>query len=107
MILAGDIGGTHTRLAYFQSQNGRLKLLSESVFPSREHKGLDEIIAKFIERQDVHPETACLGIAGPVQNGRVETPNLPWTVEASHLAAELHIPCALLINDLEATAWGI
>ena len=107
MILAGDIGGTHARLGYFQAQNGHLKLLAESVFPSRDYRGLDEIVAKFVERQAIHPETACFGIPGPVLHGRAETSNLPWTVEASRLAAELHLPCALLINDLEANAWGI
>jgi len=107
MILAGDIGGTHARLAYFQSQNGDLKLFSEAVFPSREHRGLDEIVTRFVELQGIPPETACFGVAGPVQNGRVETSNLPWIVESSRLATELHIRCALLINDLEASAWGI
>ena len=53
------------------------------------------------------PETACFGIAGPVRNGRVETSNLPWMVEASRLASELQLPSTLLINDLEANAWGI
>ena len=27
MILAGDIGGTNARLAYFQPQNGHLRLV--------------------------------------------------------------------------------
>src|ERR1700739_1525651 len=107
MILAGDIGGTHARLGYFQAQNGHLKLLSESVFPSREYRGLDEIVVKFVEREAIQPETACFGIPGPVLQGRGERSNLPSTVEASLIAAELHLPCALLINDLEANAWGI
>jgi glucokinase len=42
-----------------------------------------------------------------VRNGKVETSNLPWTVEASRLADELKLPSAMLINDLEANAWGI
>ena len=107
MILAGDIGGTNARLAFFQPQNGDLKLVSQGIFPSREHRGLGEIVTKFVELQGLHPDTACFGIAGPVQNGRVETSNLPWVVEASRLATDLHLPCALLINDLEANAWGI
>jgi glucokinase len=37
----------------------------------------------------------------------VETSNLPWIVESSRLAKELNLPCTLLINDLEANAWGI
>jgi glucokinase len=107
MILAGDIGGTNARLAYFELQDGHLKLLSESVFPSREHRGLDEIVVKFIELQGVHPDAACFGVAGPVRNGRVETSNLPWIIESSRLAKELQLRSALLINDLEANAWGI
>ena len=107
MILAGDIGGTNARLAFFDWQNGELKLLSEAVFPSREHRNLDEIVTRFVELQGIRPQSACFGVAGPVQNGRVETSNLPWIVEASRLARELQLPCALLMNDLEANAWGI
>jgi len=107
MILAGDIGGTNARLAYFQPQNGHLRLVSERVFPSREHSELGEIVTQFLEDSDTRPEVACFGIAGPVRNGRVETSNLPWIVEQSRLAKQIHLPATLLINDLEANAWGI
>jgi glucokinase len=107
MILAGDIGGTNARLAYFQAQNGHLTVAAESVFPSREHRGLDEIVGQFVAQQGIRPEVACFGVAGPVRNGRVETSNLPWTVDASRLAGKLQLPATLLINDLEANAWGI
>ena len=107
MILAGDIGGTHARLAFFQSKNGHLTPVVEGVFPSRDHSGLDEIVGQFVAKQSLRPDVACFGVAGPVRNGKVETSNLPWTVEASRLAGELHLASALLINDLEANAWGI
>jgi glucokinase len=107
MILAGDIGGTNARLAYFQPQNGHLRLVSERVFPSREHSELGEIVTRFLSDSGSRPEAACFGIAGPVRNGRVETSNLPWVVEQSRLAEQIHLPATLLINDLEASAWGI
>lgn len=107
MILAGDIGGTNARLAYFQPQNGHLRLISERVFPSREHSELGEIVSKFLDDSGTRPEVACFGIAGPVRNGRVETSNLPWVIEQSRLAKQIHLPATLLINDLEASAWGI
>jgi glucokinase len=107
MILAGDIGGTNARLAYFQSQNGTLTVTAQGVFPSRQHRGLGEIVTNFVKQQGTRPDVACFGVAGPVRNGRVETSNLPWTVEASCLASALQLPSALLINDLEANAWGI
>jgi glucokinase len=107
MILAGDIGGTNARLAYFQPQNGHLRLVSERVFPSREHSELGEIVTQFLDDSKTRPDAACFGIAGPVRNGRVETSNLPWVIEQSRLAKQIHLPATLLINDLEASAWGI
>ncbi len=107
MILAGDIGGTNARLAYFQPQNGNLQLISERVFPSREYSELGDIVSKFLEDSATRPEVACFGIAGPVHNGRVETSNLPWVIEQSRLAKQIQLPVTLLINDLEANAWGI
>ncbi len=107
MILAGDIGGTNARLAYFQPQNGHLRLVSERIYPSREHRELGEIVTQFLEDSKTRPDVACFGIAGPVRNGRVETSNLPWVVEQSRLASQIHLPSTLLINDLEASAWGI
>jgi glucokinase len=107
MILAGDIGGTNARLAYFQPQNGHLRLVSERVFPSREHTEFGEIVSQFLDDSGTRPEVACFGIAGPVRNGRVETSNLPWVIEQSRLASQIHLPATWLINDLEASAWGI
>jgi glucokinase len=107
MILAGDIGGTNARLAYFQPQNGHLRLVSERIFPSREHKELGEIVTRFLDESTTRPDAACFGIAGPVRNGRVETSNLPWVIEQSILASQIRLPATLLINDLEAIAWGI
>jgi glucokinase len=107
MILAGDIGGTNARLAVYDVLDGHFNLVSASVFPSREYSGLDEIVSKFVRTANVHPRAACFGVAGPVRNGRVEASNLPWIIESKRLADELDLKKALLINDLEANAWGI
>jgi glucokinase len=107
MILAGDIGGTNARLAFFDFLDGRFNLVSASIFPSRDYSGLDKIVTEFVDSSHVHPQTACFGVAGPVRDGKVETSNLPWIVESKRLADELQIEKAVLINDLEATAWGI
>jgi glucokinase len=107
MILAGDIGGTHARLAFFQANNGYLKLISETSFASREYSGLEVIVSTFLDQQHLGVDAACFGIAGPVRNGRAEVSNLPWIVESSRLARETKVGSTFLINDLEASAWGI
>jgi glucokinase len=107
MILAGDIGGTHSRLAFFDVSNGAFRMVSSSVYPSRDYRGLGEIVSRFLKDSHLHPEAACFGIAGPVRNGRVEASNLPWIVESKRLASEFKLDRTVLINDLEASAWGI
>jgi glucokinase len=107
MILAGDIGGTNARFAFFEAAGDKLAVVSEAVFPSRQYRTLDEIVANLLATSGMKPTVACLGIAGPVRYGRVETSNLPWVVEEGKLAAETGIPRVHLLNDLEANAWGI
>ena len=109
MILAGDIGGTNARLALYELKSGKLEQVTETVFPSAQHSGLDEIVVKFaaLITPEQKPDSACFGIAGPVVNGRVATSNLPWVVDEAPLATALGLKKARLINDLEANAWGI
>jgi glucokinase len=115
MILAGDIGGTSTRLAQFRIQGGKLvPLAPPQKFPSAAHKGLDEIVEAFVATQrkaglNEPIEHAAFGIAGPIRDGIARPSNLVWLVNAAQLAVELGIPKqnVHLLNDLEANAHGI
>jgi glucokinase len=107
MILAGDIGGTNSRLALFELNGNSLNLVVEKTFPSRRYPNLEAIIREF---RSAHPQKithACFGVAGPVKHGRCEATNLPWVVDAQVLASELGLATVGLINDLEANALGI
>jgi glucokinase len=107
MILAGDIGGTSTRLALFDTAGGAVRAVAQERYPSRNYPGLSEIVRTFTAANPQPIDDACFGIAGPVREGRVETPNLPWVIEASVLATQLALRRVTLLNDLEANAWGV
>jgi len=108
VILAGDIGGTHTRLALFQMEGeGLLQSLVEETFPSGEFAGLDQIVSQFLSAHSLPVERACFGVAGPIKHNRCEATNLHWVVDARQLTAELGIKLVRLINDLEANAYGL
>jgi len=107
MILAGDIGGTSTRLGFFETRDGRVHPVIEKSYPSREYTGLEDLAATFVAEHPLEFDRACFGIAGPVVKGRVVTPNLPWIVEAQSLARGLRVTKVKLINDLEANAYGL
>jgi glucokinase len=107
MILAGDIGGTNTRLALYEPVGDKLEFRNETTYPSRNHPSLDEIVSLFVAKTGAHIERACFGIAGPVKDGRSVTSNLAWIVDARRLAQVLSIQQVFLLNDLEAIAYGI
>ena len=104
VILAGDVGGTKTNVAFF---NDRLETVVEESFPSAWHSGLGEILSGFLAQTGLQPDGAAFGVAGPVRDGRSKTTNLPWIVDALELAGQLKLRHVGLINDLEATAYGI
>jgi glucokinase len=107
MILAGDIGGTNTRLALVEAESGELKILAEETFSSRERTSLEAALVEFLSLHKCNLTRASFGIAGPVRNGRCEATNLPWVVDSKNLAKRLHLKRVGLINDLEANAYGI
>jgi glucokinase len=76
-------------------------------YPSGRHASLDEIVQTFLQEAPGRFRQACFGIAGPVREGRVEATNLPWVVDARRLAGHLGLDAMLLVNDLEANAWGL
>jgi glucokinase len=108
MVLAGDIGGTNSRLALFEgSAAGPLQSVAERTYPSRDHPGLDAIVTLFRREFPQPIEAASFGVAGPVVAGWSRTTNLPWEIEARALGVGLSIEACFLLNDLEATAWGV
>jgi glucokinase len=107
MLLAGDIGGTNTRLGLFQVDGGSLRLITSKTYPSRDHASLNEIVREFVAAGPVPVEAATFGVAGPVRDGRSHTSNLPWIVDSAELARELGLEKVGLINDLEANAYGV
>jgi glucokinase len=107
LVLAGDIGGTKTNLALFSVQGERLHSETFRSFPSKRYSGLEPVLQEFLSGDKHDIEAACFGIAGPVVDGKVKTPNLPWMVDGNGLSRSLKLNSVGLLNDLEATAYGI
>lgn len=106
MILAGDIGGTKTVLALFKINDSKPQQIYQ--FKSQDFTDFSKLIKEFIVRsKPTKIDAACFGVAGPVIEGKCHTTNLPWDVNALDLAKELHVNKIYLLNDLEATAYGM
>ena len=115
MILAGDIGGTKCNLAWYEFRGTSHQQIAKRRYESRKFSSFDGMIAKFLS--DISSETkkavagkiaaAGFGVAGPVIDHQVKATNLPWIVDGSALAKQLATDHIVLLNDLEATGYGL
>ena len=92
-LLAGDIGGTNTRLQLVEmNQSGHaLQVIASQTFPSQDYADLHTPVQDFLHQHpDSWPSAACLAVAGPVQDAgagqSARLTNLPWQLHSASLA---------------------
>lgn len=106
LFIAGDIGGTKTRLAVIEVNGKQVRIERETAYPSRDYLLFDELLGEFLADTD-SPSYAAFGIAGPVRGRVVQATNLPWHIDADTLQRQFGLTQCTLLNDLEATAYGL
>jgi glucokinase len=85
MLLAGDIGGTKSRLAIFADKGDPRAPLAEEVLPSGRFAGVEALLRDFLMRTLIPVDRVCLAVAGPVIAGRAAVTNLPWIADSEAL----------------------
>jgi glucokinase len=106
MILVGDVGGTHTRLAFAAPLNGTFEI--SGIETSRTTPDFAAKVARFLRGRTV--EAAAFGVAGPVTTERaIRLTNVDARLDAAELAgaAGLAEAYVILANDFRAIAEGI
>jgi glucokinase len=107
-VLAGDVGGTKTNMAFFRATQNSVDLIKEATYHSADYHSFIEIIKKFLsENNEPLPDRICSGVAGPVVNGKVKITNLAEELDAADIRKETGVEDVSLLNDLEATAYGL
>jgi len=107
LVLAGDIGGTKSNLAFFRGPSRAPETVAERSYQNRDFSGLAEVVGRFRADTGLTAATACFGVAGAVVAGASQLPNLGWQLSETDLARELGLESVRLLNDLEANALGI
>jgi glucokinase len=109
ILLAGDVGGTNTRLLLAEYNGEVTNLLFEKDYASAEFSEFHELLNRFLEEANssYSINAACFGVAGPVSNNEASVTNLPWIIKAQSIIDILHIPNVTLINDFVAVSYGV
>jgi glucokinase len=107
MLIAGDIGGTTTRLVLISPDEGPRKHIAEQEFRSGDYNGLQPIVETFLMNTGAKVTAACFDVAGPVVGGHARLTNLPWDMDETSLRDGLGLERVTLLNDLQAVARAV
>lgn len=124
MILAGDVGGTSTRLGLFKrGESNQVISIFEQQYDSQKAESFESLVLDFrdeilhnstLSKDERNIGVACFGIAGPIKkhtDGKsyVEMTNVPhWqAIEEDHLSHLLGNVPVTLLNDMPAICYGI
>jgi glucokinase len=114
-IIAGDIGGTKSGLAWASgTDHASCEVLYERVYASADFADATALLLQFMRdaQSQAKPTSltpACLTLAlpGAVYAQQAKLTNLDWTLDAADLQATLKIDTVQFINDFQAAASGV
>ena len=106
-VLAADIGGTKTSVAFVEIGPRRLVIRKHHRYPSADFASLEKMLSDFLAEEKHPPSASAFGVAGPVRGGRARVTKLPWVIDERHLARRLGIRRVRLVNDFVAAALGL
>lgn len=107
-VLAGDVGGTKTNLAFCRVDEEGVEVLHMKKFASADFHSCVDILHSFIEEHgSLKADKICLGVAGPVIDGKVDLTNLNWFLDVADIRRDTGVKDVALLNDLEAIAYGL
>ncbi|MBK5107340.1 MAG: glucokinase [Anaerolineales bacterium] len=105
--LAGDIGGTKTRLALFSPESGACEALERETFLSQDHDSLETILRVYLQDKNYLITGASFGVAGPIIGQKARVTNLQWVVDKVSLQQLLGGIDVHLLNDLHAISSAV
>jgi glucokinase len=110
MILAGDIGGTNTRLGLFDTIRPRPRRRALRIFATLDFVDLRPMISAFLAAESIDAsaiDRACFGIAGPVIGDAAALTNGTWRIDAASVKTAFGFSSVSLLNDLQAMAYAV
>lgn len=121
-LLAGDIGGTNSRLVLYESAEGPLdasdfstilshRVVAQHYYKNHEFQSFTEVLCAFTAAPAVQSspiDSCCLATAGPVSNNRINFTNREgWIIDGRVIREEFGIRHVQLVNDFVAAGYGL
>ncbi len=106
IVVAGDVGGTKTHLGLYQLAENKLSSIRDHTYVTRDFPSLEATLTDFLADAG-RVNAACFGVPGPVIDRVSHATNVPWDMREQAIASSLGGAATRLVNDLEATSYGL
>ena len=108
-LIAGDIGGTKSWLAWVNVTPQGEQLRYEKVYASADFESATALLKQFMmdAQMEAAPDQLLLALPGALHGQRTTLTNLSWTLDATDMHRALGIATVRFINDFQASAAGV
>ncbi|MDQ0475511.1 MULTISPECIES: glucokinase [Chryseobacterium] len=107
-LIAVDLRDQKTVIGLYATENRRIFLKMEKSYSTKEFSSFSEMVMGFINENSLENiAKIAVAVPGPVIGGKSQPQRLPWKLDAAEIKKNTAISEVYLINDLEASAYGL
>jgi glucokinase len=107
-LIAVDLRKEKTFVGLYKTEKQRVILQTENDYPTLDYDSVSDIIKQFIHENGLeNVSRIAVAVPGPVIGGKSEPQRLLWKLDAEEIKKDLKVDKVFLINDLEASAYGL
>ncbi|MDP2454071.1 MULTISPECIES: glucokinase [unclassified Kaistella] len=107
-LIAADLRDGITLIGHYGAENKKVFLKTEKSYSTKEYSSFSEMVNLFISEHSLENiSKIAVAVPGPVIGGKSAPQRLPWKLDAEDIKNDTQANEVYLINDLEASAYGL
>lgn len=107
-LVVANVKDNKTQIAYYTAKNGALNIESQGEYVTEEYLLFSYIFKQFLEEKALpKPQRIVVSVPGPVIDNQCSIESLPFDIDIRIIQEKTGVNEVFLINDLEATAYGL
>ncbi|MCP2038617.1 glucokinase [Chryseobacterium sp. HSC-36S06] len=107
-LIAADIRREVTYFALYNTENNKVNIQKEATYTTKDFASFSDMANRFIADHSLsNIAKIAVAVPGPVIAGKSEPQRLFWKLDAEEIKRQTNVNKVYLINDLEASAYGL
>lgn len=107
-LIAADIRREVTYFALYNTENNKVNIQKEATYTTKDFASFSDMANRFIADHSLsNIAKIAVAVPGPVIAGKSEPQRLSWKLDAEEIKRQTNVNKVYLINDLEASAYGL